>query len=906
VEADNQTYRDLFKNMISGLAHCRVLTDGPPPHDFVYLDVNDAFERLTGLKDAVGRRVTELVPGIRESDPWLLDLYSEVARTGEARRFEQEVGALGQWYSVSVHCPRPGEFVAVFDVTTNSRLASALRESEERYRSIVASMSEGVVLQDQSGAILTCNAAAERILGLTKDQMAGRSSVDPRWRSVHEDGSPFPGEEHPAMVTLRTGAPLSGVVMGVHKPDGALTWISVSSEPLRTAPGAAPHAVVAIFTDITERMLTEEASRLAHQQLSAVLESAGDAVAMVDAAHRLTLFNSSFRAEFSRAYGVKPERGDSLRDLLARHPADLARALGHWERALGGEDFGVAQEFGDPALGVGFYEMRYSPVRDGSGRVTHGVSVTRNVTGRRQVEETLRQSEARFRSLFEGHSAVMLLVDPEGGAIVDANPAATRFYGYDRSALRAMKVSQLNQLSPGEIRKRISEALGRRSGVFSSQHRLADGTLRTVDVNSSPVEVEGRSLLFSVVQDATERERAKEELVRERQRYQTMMAIAQDGIHVLDEAGTLVEANDAFLRLLGYGPEVLGRLHVRDWDVGVPPEEGDAMLQGLLQRPRLFQTQHRRKDGTVFDVEVHAGGILLEGRRHLLASARDITARRESERLLAARHEEIEQLNRSLEARVTQAVRELRTKDQLLLVQNRQAAMGEMIGNIAHQWRQPLTGLGLVLANLKDAAAFGELTLPALEKATADADRLILSMSSTINDFRDFFSPGKAKSSFQALAQLRATLGLLSASFRDTGITVEIDAPQDPRLFGVANEYSQVLMNLLTNARQAIQAARVAEGKVSIRLCERDGFCCLTVRDNGGGVPAQLLERIGEPYFTTKDGGTGLGIYMSRQIIERSMAGRLEISNVAGGAELTVLTPLAPPPGAEAVPPHCP
>ena len=140
-----------------------------------------------------------------------------------------------------------------------------LRDSEAQMRSVVMSMAEGVVLQDRRGTILTANPRAEAILGLTLDQLAGRTSLDPRWRAIREDGSPFPGSEHPAMVTLKTGEPCRDVLMGVHKPDGTLRWIAINSEPVRGEGRArvsdeAP-AVVATFRDVTERRMAEERQR---------------------------------------------------------------------------------------------------------------------------------------------------------------------------------------------------------------------------------------------------------------------------------------------------------------------------------------------------------------------------------------------------------------------------------------------------------------------------------------------------------------------------------------------------------------------------------------------------------------------------------------------------------------------
>lgn len=141
---------------------------------------------------------------------------------------------------------------------------------------VFEAMAEGVVVQDHSGTILACNSSAERILGLSADQMRGRTSMDPRWRSVHEDGSPFPGDTHPAMVTLSTGRPTSGVIMGVHRPDGSLVWILINSRPLQDAdPGPATTAVTT-FADITQlRALRDEKERLAEELEQALTAALG-------------------------------------------------------------------------------------------------------------------------------------------------------------------------------------------------------------------------------------------------------------------------------------------------------------------------------------------------------------------------------------------------------------------------------------------------------------------------------------------------------------------------------------------------------------------------------------------------------------------------------------------------------
>lgn len=255
--------------------------------------------------------------------------------------------------------------------------------------------------------------------------------------------------------------------------------------------------------------------------------------------------------------------------------------------------------------------------------------------------------------------------------------------------------------------------------------------------------------------------------------------------------------------------------------------------------------------------------------------------------------EELERVNGTLVQKIDEGVAHLRMKDKVLISHGRLAAMGEMVGNIAHQWRQPLNALAMVLMNLKDIHQAGDLTAERLDRSLGKADLLIQKMSSTINDFRNFARPDKEPSAFSALDQVRSAVALVDSSFGAAHVAIRLDAPEDLRLHGFPNEFSQALLNLLTNARQAIQDAGAEAGEIRIALAREGDRGALRVTDTGGGIPEAVLDRIFEPYFSTRESGTGIGLYMSKEIIESSMKGALTARNVPGGAEFTILLPLA-------------
>ena len=250
----------------------------------------------------------------------------------------------------------------------------------------------------------------------------------------------------------------------------------------------------------------------------------------------------------------------------------------------------------------------------------------------------------------------------------------------------------------------------------------------------------------------------------------------------------------------------------------------------------------------------------------------------------------LNKLNKTLEQRVIEEVAKGREKDHLLIQQAKLASMGEMIGNIAHQWRQPLNNVGLLIQDLKNASNFGDLDEAYLNESIDKAMVIIQNMSSTIDDFRYFFSPKKEPREFSLADSVAKAISFVDANFKNSGIEMELDVRDEVILNGFPNEYSQVLLNLLNNAKDVLIERAVAHPKVTIQLIKEDDRAVLSVRDNGGGIPADIIDKIFEPYFSTKpdDKGTGIGLYMSKMIIENKGNGKLLAKNTEDGAEFRI------------------
>ncbi|QEM68308.1 PAS domain S-box protein [Geobacter sp. FeAm09] len=379
--------------------------------------------------------------------------------------------------------------------------------------------------------------------------------------------------------------------------------------------------------------------------------------------------------------------------------------------------------------------------------------------------------------------------------------------------------------------------------------------------------------------------------------YEGMM----DAFASVDMDGGILQYNEVFRAMLGYGAEELRTRTYED----LTPEKWHAMERRIVVEqviPRgysdVYEKEYRRKDGSVFPVELRTQ-LIRDDRGNpfaMWAIVHDITERKRAQDTLSQKSLQLEELNQSLEKRVAETVVELRQRDQMLFQQSRLAAMGEMVNNIAHQWRQPLNNVGLIVQNLHIAHQSGELTGEEFDREVAGAMQIIHHMSATIDDFRNFFRQDKDKRLFSVAKAVHLAVGLISAALKHGGITVELHLEEDVTAFGYKNEYAQVLLNIVSNAKDVLQERRVEDPRIVIRAFRDNDRSVVTVHDNGGGIGEDIRSRIFDPYFTTKspDQGTGIGLFMSKMIIEKNMAGRLTAANAQGGAEFRIELPVGP------------
>ncbi len=754
------------------------------------------------------------------------------------------------WQPLTESC-RTADFTAL--ARTFNRMAGLLRQHDRQVKILTAVVEQNpaaIVITDTKGRIGYANAEAERLTGYTVDELIGRET------SLFQSGQTAKTAYQQLWQTVQAGKVWKGELLNRTK-DGSLRWEAMVVAPVFS--GSEIRNFVAVKEDISERRQANELLRRYEQIISAT----DDLMAFADRNSVYQAVNSAYAQAFK-----KPKEkivGSTVAEL---HGQNFTRLnMGEKLQAcLAGEEIHYQDWFDFPPAGRRYLNVSYYPFAAEDGMIGGIVMSLHDITALKLQEELLRESEQRYRQTFETNTAVKLIIDPADGKIVEANQAACRYYGYDLQTLVRMKISDINQLPFKVLQRRMGRAETAQQLYFLFQHRLASGELRDVEVYSGPIRCGGRTLLYSIIHDITDRREAEEALRESNERLDLAIKGAGLGTWDWNVVSGEVVFNERWADILGWRLEEV-RPHVETWENALHPLEKEQIMRQMNEHLQggapLFTAEHRlrHKSGTyvwtlgagrVFQRNadgrpLRAAGILL-----------DINARKQAEEQLLAAKEQAEAANQAKSA---------------------------FLANMSHELRTPLNavlGYTQILAGDRSLSERQMSSVNAIHKAGENL--LVL-----INDILDLsrMESGRMELTlreFRLPHFLHSIAEITRSKARNKKISF-ICEPDSSLPHVVETDelrLRQVILSLLSNAIKFTNSGWCAL-KVRSDTAGRDrAVLTVSVEDSGPGISPELRQTLFEPFrqFSDRlrcgDGGSGLGLAVSHTLV-RLMGGELQV-----------------------------
>jgi PAS domain S-box-containing protein len=779
----------------------------------------------------------------------------------------------------------------------------------EQYKTLFDFAPVGYATLDRKGHILTINLAGTDLIGNLRSQISKR----PFKNFITEDDQPLFSE-------------FLANVFG-HHAGKTSTELRLLNRESRTrvvqirglANGSGLECLV-VITDVTDLRLEE-------QKFHIVADNTYDWEFWI-APDGTFVYNSP---ACLRITGYDPDKFMNEAALFARiiHPDDRAAFKRHIHEAmigrLAGEiDLRIVRADGE----VRWIAHACRPVSDPQGNFLGTRGSNRDITERKLVE-LIMQARLRINDYMFDRSIEELLtrVLDEAETLTNSRIGFFHFLDPDQEtlSLQAWSTRTLSSICTAEgkghlyplekagvwcdcIRERKAvihnnyETLLNKKGLPAGHAPVLrelvvpifrnDLIVAVLGVGNKPVDYTDQDIftiqqLANLAWDIVERRQVEETLTDSEQRFRSLFENMNEGValhaFIFNDENEIVNyriisVNETYENILGLDKgSVLGRTGSQAYGCVDPPYLKEFTSVFASHSGFKFETYFPPMDKH-FDISV-----IPWGKSGFATIFSDITERKRQE-------QKLRQFNKLLEERVARSVDEIRQRDQMLIMQERRAIMGEMINNIAHQWRQPLNELGLYLQDLTYAYDTPDFSGDYLNNSVNRSMALIGHMSQTINDFMSFFRSDKEVSTFNVNQVIRRTISLIEKNFQIQQIRIVFQPGADCVLESYPNEYAQALLNIIVNARDALVEKHTADARILIQSFSEGGKSVVTITDNAGGIAPDIIDRLFDPYFTTKgpDKGTGIGLFMSITIIEKHMGGRLTVRNTGNGAEFRI------------------
>ncbi|NPD87014.1 PAS domain S-box protein, partial [Lentimicrobium sp. L6] len=685
---DDKNYKSILMKSPFGFAYHKIIVDEQgKPTDYEFLEVNPAFERITGLKakEIIGKTVCEVLPGIREGNFDWVQYYGDIALDGGESEFEQYSKPMGSWYKVHAYSNQKYYFSTVFtDISAQKSLSDIaatfnnftaqtidMQYVADKAREISGATYAVLNKFDEKGrdfstiAFSGMNKHIEKGISLLGFDPRGKKwvydperqkKIDKQKTTIFQQLTDLTGTTIPEKIITLLSKTFNIGQVAVVKTTSENTMLGDFVLFFKRGSQLQNRETLETYADLTGMLLSriDEERKVINEQarLKTITDNMTDFVWEIDlqlnftyispSVERILGFSADQYLHLSIEERYSPETLQKIHSLLheelekEKDPAvdkNRSRTIEIKECRKDGSMVPM--------------EIHVSFVRDENGVPIGLQGISRDITERKQAEEKIRESEEQFRKMFNDHAAIMLLIDPESGAITNANSAAQLFYGYSHQQLCDLRIQEINQLSNDEVAKEIQNARNQHLNYFTFPHKLKNGQIRTVEVHSTPMEINNEKMLFSIIHDITERKQAEEELLiakeeaeANEQKYQMLFDSNKDSISLMSlntdgKPSHFIEFNKAACEMFGYTREELLLMKLEELEVPVLENIMLQRIESLQTKGSVdFETIIRDKAGNDRHTEVKVILINYQNQPALMNITRDITARKQAEEAL--------------------------------------------------------------------------------------------------------------------------------------------------------------------------------------------------------------------------------------------------------------------------------
>jgi len=727
-----------------------------------------------------------------------------------------------------------------------------IKKLKQQLSLILNSTLDGMMGLDLDGNHTFVNDVAVKILGFSRDEFIGKNGHQ-LWHHTKADGSYFPFEECRLHHALENGKSARSEDLFWRK-DGTLLEVEIAQNPI-IENGRVTGAVLS-FHDITEQNRVKRRADHEHQLSDIFMKTPGTIVMTLDLDGNITMINE----QGAKLLGVEHDSviGENWFDNFI--PENIKDEIKNVFNNIFNKKVAPVHHYKnlilDNAQNEHLISWTNSFTKDIDGNITGIVASGIDITNEEALSKKLFEQENLYRLTFEEANIGIAHVSVEG-MWIDTNEYLSNLLGYTKEEFQKLSISDITYKDDINNEKKMLKFLLKgelNSFHIEKRYIHKNGTIIWVNVGVVLLKDDlGKPMyILKVIRDISEIKLLMYQLELERSELKDIIEFTPVPIMLYDEDYKIVMVNKFFSKNIGYAKEEISDINFLINHLYAPEDKkkAKAFFEKPFKSRQIEKMEHtivtgsgEKRVGILNSIMLHKTNE--KNKRVVLTAIVDIT--------------------------------ELQHKEELMVAQSRQAAMGDMLAMIAHQWRQPLSVISMTANNMHAQLELdGEVKPEDIEEYIKTLDKQTSYLSQTIDDFRNFFKPDKTKEKISFDAIFNQILTLMQKSLENNNITLQLPQNRDIEILIYPNQLIQVLINIINNAKDAIKEHNPEHGIINITLDEKKNKIILGICDNGGGIDPSVKDKLGEPYVSTKsENGTGLGLYMSGIIVAKYLEGKL-------------------------------